>query len=487
MKYGSVCSGIEAATVAWHELGWTPSWFSEIAMFPSAVLSHHYPHVPNLGDMTQIPDLIINNQIEAPDILCGGTPCQAFSIAGMRQSLKDDRGNLSLIFCEVADAIDSVRESRGESPAIIVWENVPGVFSTSDNAFGCFLAGLAGESEPIKPTGKKWANAGIVVGPKRTACWRILDAQYFGLAQRRKRVFVIASARDDIDIGQVLFEFDGVQRDTPPSRKKTETNTASFKTSIDGNSRGVGLQDVSPTLRANAKQSLMSGGGNINAALVMNYSISSMNSKGMLSQNPEVGFKETDISRTLDTTGTYPAKEQGGNVIVEYSADLAPTMTASGPPYSRTGAQNQELDGYVVVPSHAADVEVPLAIAFKVRGEGTVTGEKGGDITKLGQHGGSGMISYEEKTFTIATSQDQYVAYQKEHSLKSNMRVRRLTPKECERLQGFPDDYTKIPYRGKDAELCPDSLRYHALGNSWAVPVITWIGKRINLLVKNNE
>jgi DNA (cytosine-5)-methyltransferase 1 len=481
MKYGSVCSGIEAATVAWHQLGWEPSWFSEIAMFPSAVLAYHYPHVPNLGDMTLIPDLIVNHQIEAPDILCGGTPCQAFSIAGMRQSLKDDRGNLSLVFCEVADAIDNVRESRGESPAIIVWENVPGVFSTSDNAFGCFLAGLAGESEPIKPTGKKWANAGIVVGPKRTACWRVLDAQYFGLAQRRKRVFVVASARDDIDIGQVLFEFDGVQRNTPPSRKKTETNTASTETGIDGNSRGIGFQEVSPTLRANAKQSLMSGSGNINAALVMNYSISSMNSKGMLSQNPDVGFKETDISRTLDTTGTYPAKEQGGNVIVEYSADLAPTMTASGPPYSRTGAQNQELDGYVVIPNH---VKIPLALAFKVRGEGTMTGEKGGDISKLGQHGGSGMISYEEKTFTLATSQDQYVAYQKGNGVKSNMRVRRLTPKECERLQGFPDDYTKIPYRGKDADLCPDSLRYHALGNSWAVPVITWIGNRINKLIE---
>lgn len=484
MKYGSVCSGIEAATVAWHELGWTPSWFSEIAAFPSAILAHHYPDVINLGDMTRIPELILEKQIEAPDILCGGTPCQAFSIAGLRQSLKDDRGNLSLVFCEVANAIDNVRESRGESSAIIVWENVPGVFSTSDNAFGCFLAGLVGESEPINPTGKKWANAGIVVGPQRTACWRVLDAQYFGLAQRRKRVFVIASARDDIDIGQVLLEFDGVQRDTPPSRKKTETNTASFKTSIDGNSRGIGLQDVSPTLRANAKQSLMSGGGNINAALVMNYSISSMNSKGMLSHNPDVGFKETDISRTLDTTGTYPAKEQGGNVVVEYSADIAPTMTASGPPYSRTGAQNQELDGYVVVPSHAISVDVPLAIAFKVRGEGTVTGEKGGDISKLGQHGGSGMISYEEKTFTIATSQDQYVAHTI-NPTKNNLRVRRLTPKECERLQGFPDNYTMIPYRGKDVELCPDSLRYHALGNSWAVPVITWIGSRINKLIDN--
>ena len=172
MKFGSVCSGIEAASVAWNGLGWEASWFAEIEPFPSAVLTHHYPKVPNLGDMTLLPEKILSGEIEAPDILCGGTPCQAFSVAGNRQSLDDARGNLTLTFCEIADAIDNQRTE----PAIIFWENVPGVLNTKDNAFGCFLAKLAGEDSEIKLSGKRWTNTGVVFGHKRTIAWRVLDA-----------------------------------------------------------------------------------------------------------------------------------------------------------------------------------------------------------------------------------------------------------------------------------------------------------------------
>ena len=215
MKFGSVCSGIEAASVAWNGLGWKASWFAEIEQFPSAVLNHHYPEVPNLGDMTKLPEKILNQEIDAPDILCGGTPCQAFSVAGNRQSLDDARGNLTLTFCEIADALDTVRDI----PAIIFWENVPGVLNTKDNAFGCFLARLAGEDSELKPSGKRWTNAGVVFGHKRTVAWRVLDAQYFGLAQRRKRVFVVASARERFDPAEILFEFEGLRRDIAPSRE----------------------------------------------------------------------------------------------------------------------------------------------------------------------------------------------------------------------------------------------------------------------------
>jgi DNA (cytosine-5)-methyltransferase 1 len=215
MKFLSVCSGIEAASVAWGPLGWEAMGFAEIEPFPSAVLAHHYPAVPNHGDMTQLADQIRAGLIDAPDILCGGTPCQAFSVAGLRKSLDDARGNLSLVFCELANAID---ESRAD-PAIIFWENVPGVLSTKDNAFGCFLAGLAGEDDPLVPPGGKWTNAGCVLGPQRAVAWRVLDAQYFGVAQRRRRVFVVASARTDFDPAAVLFEWDGVRRDTAPSRE----------------------------------------------------------------------------------------------------------------------------------------------------------------------------------------------------------------------------------------------------------------------------
>ena len=219
MRFGSVCSGIEAASVAWNPLGWKAAWLSEIEPFPSAVLAHHYPDVPNLGDMTTLPERILSGEVEAPDLFCGGTPCQAFSVAGLRKSLDDARGNLSLTFCEIANAIDDVRSVRGDAPAIIFWENVPGVLSTKDNAFGCFLAGLAGEDGELVPAGGKWTNAGCVYGPQRTVAWRVLDAQYFGVAQRRRRVFVVASAREGFDPAAVLFEFDGVRRDTAPSRE----------------------------------------------------------------------------------------------------------------------------------------------------------------------------------------------------------------------------------------------------------------------------
>ena len=219
ITYGSVCSGIEAASVAWEKLGFTPKWFSEIEAFPSAVLAHHWPQVVNLGDMTKIADRILAGEIDAPDVLVGGTPCQAFSVAGARKGLADERGQLTISYGELADAIDDTRIAAGKQPSIIVWENVPGVLSSKDNAFGAFLGLLSGEECELVPPGGKWTNAGYVSGPKRAIAWRVLDAQYFGVAQRRRRVFVVASARTDFDPSKVLFEREGVRRDTPPSRE----------------------------------------------------------------------------------------------------------------------------------------------------------------------------------------------------------------------------------------------------------------------------
>jgi DNA (cytosine-5)-methyltransferase 1 len=216
--FGSVCSGIEAASVAWRPRGWRAAWLSEIEPAPCSLLAHHYPDVPNLGDMTRIPQMLRNGDIPAPDVFCGGTPCQAFSVAGLRNSLDDARGNLSLIYCDIADEIDIQRRANGLLPCIAIWENVPGVLSTKDNAFGCFLGQLAGEDCALVPPGKRWPNAGVVYGPKRTIAWRVLDAQYFGVAQRRKRVVVVASAREGFDPAAVLFEFDGLRRDSAPSR-----------------------------------------------------------------------------------------------------------------------------------------------------------------------------------------------------------------------------------------------------------------------------
>jgi DNA (cytosine-5)-methyltransferase 1 len=234
LTYGSVCSGIESATVAWHPLGWKPLWFSQFDPehnykngldFPSRVLAHHYPEVINLGNMLDIDPMIRAGIIEAPDVLVGGPPCQAFSVAGLRDSLNDDRGQLTLHYVTLANTIDEVRIADGNEPSIIVYENVPGLLSTPDDAFGCFIGALAGEPDKLyPPTDKRgkslrWPDAGCVVGAKRTIAWRILDAQYFGLAQRRRRVFVVASAREGFHPAQVLPEWGGVFRGAPPSRE----------------------------------------------------------------------------------------------------------------------------------------------------------------------------------------------------------------------------------------------------------------------------
>jgi DNA (cytosine-5)-methyltransferase 1 len=234
--FGSVCSGIEAASVAWHLLGWRAAWLAEIEAAPALALAHHYPDVPNLGDMNLIPGLLRNGDILAPDVLCGGTPCQAFSVAGLRNSLDDARGNLSLKFCDIANEIDIQRSATGLLPATVVWENVPGVLSTKDNAFGCFLGQLAGEDCALVPPGGKWSNAGAVFGPKRAIAWRVFDAQYFGLAQRRRRVFVVASARNGFDPAAVLFEFEGVRRDSAPCRGQGQEAAAGTLRSTDGGS-----------------------------------------------------------------------------------------------------------------------------------------------------------------------------------------------------------------------------------------------------------
>jgi DNA (cytosine-5)-methyltransferase 1 len=343
MKYGSVCSGIEAASVAWHNLGWEPQWFSEIEQFPSEVLKHRFPAVPNLGDMTTINQNPIAD--ERPiDLLVGGTPCQSFSVAGLRKGLADPRGNLMLTFLSIADKF---------RPKWLVWENVPGVLSSNGGKdFGTFLGAL-GE------LGYGFA-------------YRVLDAQHFGVAQRRRRVFVVGYLGDWRPPAAVLFERESLSGDTKPSRKKR--------------------QEVASDVEGSAGE----------------------------------------------------------------AGDAQP-------------------------------------IAFKVRG-----GCEGG---------GKGYLGQEEQAFTISTMQDQQIAQpiavdtynyttndhttqtirsqsDTEHigAVLQSMAIRRLTPKECERLQGFPDDWTKIPYRNKPVDQCPDGPRYKACGNSMAVPVMRWIGERINLI-----
>jgi DNA (cytosine-5)-methyltransferase 1 len=420
MKFGSVCSGIEAASVAWHPLGWTAAWLSEIEPFPCAVLKHHYPDVPNHGDMSLLPEKILSGQVEAPDLFCGGTPCQAFSVAGLRNSLDDARGNLSLTFVGIANAIDHVRSLRRDAPAIIFWENVPGVLNTKDNAFGCFLGALAGESEPITAPGERWSNAGCVFGSQRTVAWRVLDAQYFGVAQRRRRVFVVASARDDINPAEILFEFEGVRRDSAPSRKEGK---------------------VTPTISSSGTRVSRVG----------------FNCE-------DEWFIETPVVGALDT-------ECGGNKMNHQTINSGHLLPVSSF-YESSLAQYREanVSGTIKASGGVAGggSETFLAQPIPIHDQATRHAGKNGDKT-MGKGNGLGIGQPGDPMNTL-TKGDSHAVFQ-------SMAVRRLTPIECERLQGFPDNYTNIPWR-KAAE-SPDGPRYKALGNSWAVPVVAWLGQRI--------
>ncbi|EAN1302297.1 phage N-6-adenine-methyltransferase [Salmonella enterica] len=445
MKYGSVCSGIEAASKAWEPLGWKPAWFSEIEPFPSAVLAHHWPEVTNLGDMTKIADAVRAGEVEAPDILVGGTPCQAFSIAGLREGLSDDRGQLTLSYVELANAIDAKRRERGEPESIIVWENVPGVLSSKDNAFGCFLAGLAGESSELQPAGGKWTHAGCVSGPERVIAWRVLDAQFFGVAQRRRRVFVVASARKGFDPAAVLFDLDSLRRDSAP-RRETQKAVAALT------ARGVGTCGADDN-QAQAGHLIAFGGGNTAGHIDVATACTAHGIR--LDFDTETfavhGTQDPDTNRELaHTLGRNNGQE---NACIAFSyKDNGADATSDLSPTIRAGNHDK---------SHANSGQPPaIAYAFKA-GQGA-------------KAGGIGYAEEQSPTLTSASSGTNLAP-----AVMHGVAVRRLTPVECERLQGFPDNHTMISWRGKDADECPDGPRYKAIGNSMAVPVMRWIGERI--------
>jgi len=207
--FGSVCSGIEAAHFAFTPFGIKQVWSSEIAEFPSSVLAFHYPEIPNLGDMRGIVEKLKNGVVETPDLFCGGTPCQSFSLAGWKAGLDDERGQLSMTFIDIADEIDRIRLESGKKRSIILWENVEGVLRNRTNPFGNFISGLAGFDAPLD---EKWGNAGLVIGPKRKVAWRVLDAKYFGVPQQRKRLYVVAASLDEFP-ENALFE-EGVNEES---------------------------------------------------------------------------------------------------------------------------------------------------------------------------------------------------------------------------------------------------------------------------------
>ena len=549
MRYGSVCSGIEAASVAWRPLGWKCAFVSEIEKFPAAVLAERFPEVPNLGDFTKIERGNYDGDI---DLLVGGTPCQAFSIAGLRKGLNDERGNLALEFAKLAFRTHA---------KWVVWENVPGVLSSGKGGdFAAFLSLLVGWEVRV-PDGK-WRKAGLVTGAPGcfSVGWRVLDAQYTrvqqfprAIPQRRRRVILVGSLGAWEDCAKVLFDGEMCGGDAPPRREARQAAPGDAGAGVestgwrfswwDGGQRASTLTtrsigqmmpdkdqlpcvidtrwhtyaddgscpsllatdykepkavcDPCPTLDASypGKQNnqdvtklvcyenhgqdsrirdcgevapsipAQAGTGGNNLPLVQKvFAIDSMASNAMKSRNPHSGSREIDVATTLDTTNPSPSKNQGGMAIVEEAVAIAENV-----------------------------------IGRKVENGGNGVGAKEGvcyTLDTVGVHGVCYPIDMtnvdgrEKHPMGKAYDDPGTAAYSLTRRRPSGVClpgvVRRLVPVECERLMGFPDGWTQIPWRGKPAGECPDGPRYKALGNSMCTNVMAWIGERIDAVEKEN-
>jgi len=398
MKYGSVCSGIDAATLAWKPLGWDAEFYSEIEPFPASVLAARWPQTPNLGDFTKINGKTYRGKI---DLLTGGTPCQSFSIAGKRTGLTDRRGNLA---CEFA------RLAFETGVRWLLWENVPGVLSSNQGKdFAWLLSLLCGWEIEVPIVDKKgtrrWKNSGVITPAPGGfgLAWRVLDAQYTRVAgypraipQRRRRLFVIGYIGSWERAAKVLFDRDCLQRNTAPVRQ-AGTGIARSLTASTGGASGKEQQ-----------QTFIDGNGNPLNALQKSYGIAE-NIIGRLPQNGGNGSGiNEDVQFTLNTIGTHGVccftKNDAGN---DWANNLAPTLRSGG--------------------------------------------ESGGSIIP---------------------------------AISAKHTVRKLTPVECERLMGFPDDHTRISWKGKPAADCPDGPRYKTCGNSQCVNVMRWLGMRIEMVDK---
>ena len=443
MNYLSVCSGIEAATVAWHDLGWKPAGFSEIESFPSAVLQHHYPEVTNFGDMTKFKEW--NLEPNDVDLLVGGTPCQSFSVAGLRKGLDDPRGNLALTYCSMLDHF---------RPTWFIWENVPGVLSSSGGRdFGSFLGAVA-------QLGYWFA-------------YRVLDAQYFGVAQRRRRVFVVGHLGSWQRAAAVLFERQSLCRDTAPSREKGKETAGSPIQCFDRQSSGeYGTAPVASTMSARDYKS---------PSDLVSYGIPG----NWIGRKPENGGNAVepmhDVSPCLTKTDRHGvAQPMPINTMIALRHNALGEGTGFG-----IGEPGDP--AYTLIKGHSHAVAHPISfdLAQITSATNRTRAEPGLPASTMAK--GSSMHVAHPIAFNARQDPDSWVERTgtldtdgSTQAVAQSMAVRRLTPVECERLQGFPDNYTNIPWR--KSEESPDGPRYKALGNSMAVPVMRWIGERIKMV-----
>lgn len=508
MRYLSVCSGIEAASVAWKHLGWNAVAFSEIEAFPSKVLAHHYPDVPNLGDMT----LLTKNEYlngQQIDLLVGGTPCQSFSVAGLRAGLADERGNLSLEY---------IRLLEHKRPKWFLWENVPGVLSSNGGAdFASILSGWTGRD--IAP--QRFEISGIIEGSFYSVAWRVLDSRYFGVPQRRRRIFVVGYLGGDWRPSTaVLFERESLSRDFTPSRSKRKKSTTSAERGS-GAGNQVWPADVASTLNTKFGDKMGLDNQHINEGAPLFVPIPAYGIQANIVNRTEksgangLGVKEEEsftltkgdkhcvmqpASYTLGGFGGYnegvgTLKKSGGD-LGGGSENIVVQPTKCYFDDRRQGLEiNTEIAPTVIKhwgnsPHNIPFVQQPI-----------VLDDQGGNVMTVYDQGYTGTLRAQTHGYDpivlqlpFAWSQNQVgdlITGEVMHTLNTNSNatgrnapnimqhsmVRRLTPLECERLQGFPDGYSAIPGAS-------DSKRYAALGNSMTVNVMKWIGERIDKVDK---
>lgn len=482
---------MEAASVAWHPLGWKPVGFSEIEPFPCAILKHRFPDTPNYGSLTEYAQWPIERG--AADLLVGGTPCQSFSVAGLRKGLEDPRGNLALVFLGLADKL---------KPRWIVWENVPGVLSSNGGRdFGSFLGALV-------ELGYGFA-------------YRVLDAQHFGVPQRRRRVFVVACLGDWRAPAEVLFEPDCVRRDPKKGRAKGQGAAAGAEGGVGANGRKWPA-DTACTLNAAFGQKLgledqhALGGASLfvpTKPIVM----SSGQTNAAISEDMAHTLNATHETQTvaMPVVIDRAAFNQGQNAQYEPhigESEVMDSLVARGPhavgqplPYRKSKRAQSDKDDETWVEGDVSktlnnfdlgDTRTTHAVVGPIAIQGTIIGRgenagpqgtgatEGGPMFTLTKTDIHGVAHCSDVAPTVTSSGPPYSRtgnerVEAEAIVATPMAVRRLTPNECLRLQGFPDNWSRIPWKGKPAEECPDGPQYKAAGNSMAVPVMRWIGERI--------
>jgi DNA (cytosine-5)-methyltransferase 1 len=503
MRYLSVCSGVEAASVAWHDLGWTPVGFSEIEPFPSAVLAHRFPEVKNYGDMTKYKEWDL--EPGTVDVLVGGTPCQSFSVAGLRKGLEDPRGNLMLVYLGLAEHL---------RVPWLVWENVPGVLSSNGGRdFGTFLGAL-GE------LGYRWS-------------FRVLDAQHFGVPQRRRRVFVVASLGDRPHPASVLFEPESLRGDSAKGSKARKGAARGAGKGAAGGGRPFRMtafgqyedDDSGSTCKQRdykdatdlIVQPVCATGHRTHTLRADGFDASEDGTGRGTPIVPTIAFHPTqDPISSAEVTHALGTGSKGGCATVAVAmvnmqgSKGNAVAQADGPSYTLSAMHGHDVHA-VGVPVYevtgtlgarassgggfSTDFEVAgglqaFTFAQNTRDEVRLVGGDGQTVGALAAQPGMKQTTYLATTDVTGTLSSRATAggglgtdFEVAGGLRPEgpMAVRRLLPVECERLQGFPDDHTNIPWRGKPA---PDGPRYKAMGNSFAVPVVRWIGQRLDRVAK---